>query len=195
MVNYFIALISLLLLNQRISKDNNPREILNFDKGWTFQLGESIGAEQPGFNDSAWRKLNVPHDWSIEGEFSEKNLATAKSGGLPGGIGWYRISFNVTSEDLKRNVFIDFDGVYQNSEVWINGHSVGKRLYGYSTFRYDLTPYLIAGEKGNVIAVRVDNSAQPNSRWYSGSGIFRNVWLGKTYIAHWGTQITTPLVT
>jgi beta-galactosidase len=185
----------LLLLNQCISQDNNTREILNFDKGWTFQLGESIGAEQPGFNDSASRKLNVPHDWSIEGEFSEKNLATAKRGGLPGGIGWYRKSFKVTSEDLKRNVFIFFDGVYQYSEVWINGHSVGKRLYGYSTFRYDLTPYLIAGEKGNVIAVRVDNSAQPNSRWYSGSGIFRNVLLGKTYIAHWGTQNTTPLVT
>ena len=198
LVNCYIALISLLLLNQCISKDNNPREILNFDKGWTFQLGESIGAEQPGFNDSAWRKLNVPHDWSIEGEFSEKNLATAKGGALPGGIGWYRKSFTVTAEDLKRNVFIDFDGVYQNSEVWINGHSVGKRFYGYSTFRYDLTPYLIAGEKGNVIAVRVDNSAQPNSRWYSGSGIFRNVWLvktGKTYIAHWGTQITTPVIT
>jgi len=171
---------------------------MNFGKDWKFQLGDVPVAETVGFDDSSWRKLNVPHDWSIEGEFSEKNPATPGGGALPGGIGWYRKSFKVSAEDLKGSVFIDFDGIYQNSEVWINGHSLGKRFYGYSSFRFELTPYLVAGDKGNIIAVKVDNSLQPNSRWYSGSGIYRNVWLvttGKTYIAHWGTFVTTPEIT
>jgi len=188
----------LLLLNQCISKHENGRSIVSFGKDWKFQLGDVPGAEAVGFADAAWRKLNIPHDWSIEGEFSEKNPATPGGGALPGGIGWYRKSFKISDEDLKRSVFIDFDGVYQNSEVWINGHSLGKRFYGYSSFRYELTPYLVAGDKENVIAVRVDNSTQPNSRWYSASGIYRNVWLvttGKTHIEHWGMVVTTPEIT
>ena len=188
----------LLLLNQCISKHENGRTIVSFGKDWKFQLGDVPGAEAVGFADAAWRKLNVPHDWSIEGEFSEKNPATPGGGALPGGIGWYRKSFKVSEEDLKGSVFIDFDGVYQNSEVWINGHSLGKRFYGYSSFRYELTPYLVAGDKDNVLAVKVDNSTQPNSRWYSGSGIYRNVWLvttGKTYVEHWGMVVTTPEIT
>ena len=195
LLNYSFGLLLLLLFNQCIFKPQNGRTILNFGKDWKFHLGDVTGAENSGFDDSAWRRLNVPHDWSIEGKFSEKNPATPGGGALPGGIGWYRKSFKISSEDIKRSVFIDFDGVYQNSEVWINGHSVGKRFYGYSSFRYELTPYLAAGEKGNVIAVRVDNSQQPNSRWYSGSGIFRNVWLittGNTHVDHWGTSVTTP---
>jgi beta-galactosidase len=193
-----LGMFLLLLLNQCISKHENGRSIVSFGKDWKFQLGDVSGAEAVGFADAAWRKLNVPHDWSIEGEFSEKNPATPGGGALPGGIGWYRKSFKVSEENLKSSVFIDFDGVYQNSEVWINGHSLGKRFYGYSSFRYELTPYLVAGDKENVIAVRVDNSTQPNSRWYSGSGIYRNVWLvttGKTYIEHWGTVVTTPEIT
>jgi beta-galactosidase len=187
-----------LLLSQCVAKHENGRSIVSFGKDWKFQLGDVRGAEAVGFADATWRKLNVPHDWSIEGEFSEKNPATPGGGALPGGIGWYRKSFKVSEEDLKGSVFIDFDGVYQNSEVWINGHSLGKRFYGYSSFRYELTPYLIAGDKDNVIAVRVDNSTQPNSRWYSGSGIYRNVWLvttGKTHVEHWGTFVTTPEIT
>ena len=170
----------------------------NFGKDWKFHLGDVPGAEAASFNASDWRTLNVPHDWSIEGEFSEKNPATPGGGALPGGIGWYRKSFRLPSDSGDKMIFIDFDGVYQNSEVWINGHSVGKRHYGYSSFRYDLTPYLAKGDQENIVAVRVDNSTQPNSRWYSGSGIFRNVWLvttGKTYINHWGTVVTTPLIT
>jgi len=193
--NVLPGLVLILLLNQCISKKENARMTVNFGKDWKFQLGDNPGAEAVGFADASWRKLNVPHDWSIEGAFSEKNPATPGGGALPGGIGWYRKSFKVSADDLKGTVFIDFDGVYQNSEVWINGHSLGKRFYGYSSFRYELTPYLVAGEKENVLAVKVDNSMQPNSRWYSGSGIYRNVWLvttGKTYIAHWGTFITTP---
>ena len=193
--NLLLVIFSLMLLIQCTSKKENARSILNFGKDWKFQLGDISGAEATKFDDSAWRKLNVPHDWSIEGEFSDKNPATPGGGALPGGIGWYRKSFKVTADDLKGSIFIDFDGVYQNSEVWINGHSVGKRFYGYSSFRYELTPFLVAGD--NLIAVKVDNSTQPNSRWYSGSGIYRNVWLvttGKTYIDHWGTFVTTPEV-
>ena len=196
--NFLSGLVLILLLNQCISKKENARMTVNFGKDWKFQLGNNPGAEAVGFADASWRKLNVPHDWSIEGAFSEKNPATPGGGALPGGIGWYRKSFKVSADDLKGTVFIDFDGIYQNSEVWINGHSLGKRFYGYSSFRYELTPYLVAGEKENVLAVKVDNSMQPNSRWYSGSGIYRNVWLvttGKTYIAHWGTFITTPEIT
>ena len=193
--NISLGLFLLLVLNQCVSKQEKGRSIVSFGKDWKFQLGDVPGAEAVGFADASWRKLNIPHDWSIEGEFSEKNPASPGGGALPGGIGWYRKSFKVSTEDLKGSVFIDFDGVYQNSEVWINGHSLGRRFYGYSSFRYELTPYLVAGDKENVLAVKVDNSMQPNSRWYSGSGIYRNVWLvttGKTYIAHWGTFITTP---
>ncbi len=193
--NLLLVIFSLMLLIQCTSKKENARSILNFGKDWKFQLGNISGAEAVKFDDSSWRKLNVPHDWSIEGQFSEKNPSTPEGGALPGGIGWYRKSFQVSEQDLKGLVFIDFDGVYQNSEVWINGHSVGKRFYGYSSFRYELTPFLVAGD--NLIAVKVDNSTQPNSRWYSGSGIYRNVWLvttGKTYIDHWGTFVTTPEV-
>jgi beta-galactosidase len=194
--NLALGIIAAMMFTQCAAKKENARTILNFNKDWKFQLGDVSGAELVKFDDSAWRKLNVPHDWSIEGEFSDKNPASPGGGALPGGIGWYRKSFQVSPEALKGSVFIDFDGVYQNSEVWINGHSLGKRFYGYSSFRYELTPYLIAGE--NTMAVKVDNASQPNSRWYSGSGIYRNVWLvttGKTYIKHWGTFITTPEVT
>lgn len=198
LLNVLPGLFLLLLLIQCVPDQDSARTILNFGKDWKFHPGDVPVAETVGFDDSSWRKLNVPHDWSIEGEFSEKNPATPGGGALPGGIGWYRKSFKISAEDLKRSVFIDFDGIYQNSEVWINGHSLGKRFYGYSSFRYELTPYLVTGDQENVIAVKVDNSLQPNSRWYSGSGIYRNVWLvttGKTYIAHWGTFVTTPEIT
>src|SRR5438046_2110986 len=174
------------------------RRTLDFDRGWRFHLGDLSGAEAPGFDDSGWRTLDLPHDWSIEGEFSESNPAGVGGGALPGGIGWYRKTFTVPSANSGRLTFVDFDGVYRNSEVWINGHSLGKRPYGYSSFRHELTPYLHVGAAPNVIAVRVDNSKQPNSRWYSGSGIYRNVWLVTTdpvHVDHWGTYVTTSDVT
>lgn len=195
---FLLLFILSIFFSQCNSIQEKTRLIHNFGKDWKFQLGDVSGAEAIDFDDSSWRKLNVPHDWSIEGEFSETNPATPGGGALPGGIGWYRKSFTVPYEDLDGVVFIDFDGIYQNSEVWINGHSLGKRFYGYSSFRYELTPYLKGGDHLNVIAVKVDNSAQPNSRWYSGSGIYRNVWLkttGKTHIDHWGTFVTTPEIT
>jgi beta-galactosidase len=173
------------------------RQTENFGKNWKFHLGEASNAQDPAFDDSAWRVLRLPHDWSVEGEFSDKNPATAGGGALPGGIGWYRKAFSLPESQGGKSVFIDFDGVYRNSEVWINGNYLGKRPYGYSSFRYELTPYLLYGDKMNVLAVKVDNSQQPNSRWYSGSGIYRNVWLvttDKIFVNHWGTFITTPQV-
>jgi len=170
---------------------------MNFNKDWKFYLGNAVGASDPDYNDSEWRNLNLPHDWSIEGEFKQDNPATPGGGALPGGIGWYRKNFILSDQDKDKLVFVDFDGIYQNSEVWINGHYLGKRPYGYISFRYELTPYLIYGDGKNVLAVKVDNSKQPNSRWYSGSGIYRNVWLvmtNKVFIDHWGTVITTPRI-
>lgn len=191
-------MIALLLLSQCFStSQKNARLIENFGKGWKFNLGDLPGAEAVDFDDSGWRKLNVPHDWSIEGEFNEQHPATPGGGALPGGVGWYRKTFVIEEMGEDQMVYIDFDGVYQNSEVWINGQRLGKRHYGYSSFRYNLTPYLYEEGMKNILAVRVDNSAQPNSRWYSGSGIFRNVWLvttGKTHIDHWGTFVTTPVI-
>ncbi len=172
------------------------RQTANFDHGWRFHLGDVTGAQAVAFNDSTWRKLDLPHDWSIEGDFSEQNPAGVGGGALPGGIGWYRKAFTVPAADKSKLVFIEFDGVYRNSEVWINGHSLGKRPYGYSSFRYELTPQLRFDAR-NVIAVRVDNSQQPNSRWYSGSGIYRHVRLVTTSPVHvdqWGTYVTTESV-
>lgn len=173
-----------------------PREIRDFDANWKFCPGDTKEAFRDDYNDASWRTLDLPHDWSIEGKFDEKNPATTGGGALPGGIGWYRKSFEMPVSAKGKSVFVDFDGVYRNSEVWINGNYLGKRPNGYISFRYDLTPYLYFGKKKNVIAVRVDNSDQPNSRWYSGSGIYRNVWLTITnpiQVKQWGTHILTEL--
>jgi beta-galactosidase len=171
------------------------RSRVSFDKGWKFHLGDVAGASEVSFDDKGWRGLNLPHDWSIELKFDEHSPTGTGGGALPGGIGWYRKDFTLPASDKGKNVFIDFDGVYRKSEVWINGHSLGMRPNGYISFRYDLGPYLKYGDEKNVLAVRVDNAEQPNSRWYSGSGIYRNVWLvttGKLAVDHWGTYITTP---
>ena len=174
------------------------RRTENFCKNWKFNLGDVENGHETGLEDSRWRVIDLPHDWSIEGEFSKDNPATPGGGALPGGIGWYRKTFPTPKSDRGKLVFVEFDGVYRNSEVWINGHYLGKRPYGYSSFRYELTAFLKYGNERNVLAVKVDNSLQPNSRWYSGSGIYRNVWLvttEKVCIDHWGTWITTPEVT
>ena len=192
--------VTCLITSLLISCSVAPAEIRtteNFGQTWKFHLGDVSEGSDPAFADSAWRIVNLPHDWSIEGEFSEENPASPGGGALPGGIGWYRKSFTIPETEKNRLVFITFDGVYRNSEVWINGHYLGKRPYGYISFQYELTPHLNYGDSPNLIAVRVDNSQQPNSRWYSGSGIYRNVWLTRTekvHVDHWGTFITTPQV-
>ena len=177
--------------------DQPARTRLSFNTEWQFYLGDDSLARLPDFDDSSWRKLDLPHDWSIEGSFSKDNPSTTAEGALPTGIGWYRKQFALPASSVKKHVFIDFDGVYCNSEVWINGHYLGKRPNGYISFRYELTSFLKFGDEQNVIAVRVDNSEQPNSRWYTGSGIYRNVWLVTTeevHVSHWGTCMTTPQV-
>jgi beta-galactosidase len=195
-----ICLFTLLLAvlgNWQSFANPRPGNTSNFNRDWRFNLGDVANAQAPDLDDTNWRALNLPHDWSIEGEFSEKNPAGFGGGALPGGTGWYRKTFTVPSSSNGKSVFIDFDGVYRNSEVWINGQYLGKRPYGYISFQYDLSPYLNYGAQKNVIAVKVDNSQQPNSRWYSGSGIYRNVWLttiDKTHVDHWGTYLTTPEV-
>ena len=172
------------------------RVTTSFDKDWLFLKSDAQGAEQSNFADSTWRKLDVPHDWSIEGPFDAKNPTGGAGGFLPAGIGWYRKHFTVPKDQTNRRVFIDFDGIMANSDVWINGFHLGKRPYGYVSFQYELTGHLNLGGD-NVIAVRVDNSGQPASRWYTGAGIYRHVRLVTTepvHFANWGTFITTPMI-
>lgn len=169
----------------------------DFNKDWKFHLGDIPKAEGIQFDDSGWRKLNLPHDWSIEGQFGNDNPSGVGGGALPGGTGWYRKSFIIPENSKEKLVFVEFDGIYRYSEVWINNNYLGKRPNGYISFQYELTPFLKYGNEKNIIAVRVDNSLQPNTRWYSGSGIYRNVRLvinNKLHVEHWGTFITTPRV-
>ena len=175
---------------------SNPvRTIESFDLDWKFFKGDPKGAESSGYNDSSWANISLPHDWSVEGPYRKENPSC--QGYLPGGIGWYRKAFGVSGENREKRITVRFDGVYENSEVWLNGHFLGKRPYGYIWFSYDLTPYLKFGNDRNVLAVRVDHSQNADSRWYSGSGIFRDVWLvttSKMHVGEWGTYITTPRV-
>ena len=167
----------------------------DFDLGWKFFKGDPKGAEMRAFDDSKWKNVELPNDWSILGPFSKNNPSCQAY--LPGGIGWYRKTFDMANEYRGRKVIIKFDGVYEDSKVWINGHYLGERPYGYIGFRYNLTPYLEYGKSENVIAVRVNHSQDADSRWYSGSGINRNVWLiitNKIHVKQWGTFITTPQV-
>ena len=170
----------------------------SFDADWRFFKGDAMGAEQPSFYDSTWRKLDVPHDWSIEGPFSKTNKTGGAGAWLPSGVGWYRKQFILPAEQNGKRVCVEFDGVMQNSEVWINGVSLGKRPNGYVSFSYDLTSYIKSGKgETNVIAVRADTSAQPASRWYSGAGIYRHVRLRITAAVHlepYSLFVTTPVI-
>ncbi|MDE6394558.1 MAG: beta galactosidase jelly roll domain-containing protein, partial [Duncaniella sp.] len=168
----------------------DPRAV-PFVDGWRFILADSAQYKDPGYDDSHWRSLTLPHDWAIEGDFSQSNPSGTAGGALPGGVGWYRKTFTPDARLKDKNLHVDFDGVYMNSTVYINGHELGTRPYGYASFSYDITPWLNA-EGENVIAVRVDNAEQPNSRWYSGCGIYRNVWLraqGDVSIPLWGQHV------
>ncbi len=168
----------------------------NFDRGWRFHRGDFPGAEVPKFSDADWRILDLPHDWSIEGPFDEKEPSSSCGAYLPTGIGWYRKKFRLPSSHKNKKLTIEFDGVYELSAVWINGHFLGQRPYGYVPFFYDITPYITLGSE-NLIAVKVDNSRQTNCRWYSGSGIYRHTWLlstNKIHIAQWGTLVSSSRV-
>ena len=154
-----------------------------FDDDWLFSQSDDKEASRPSFDDSAWRRLSLPHDWSIEGQLSREWASC--TGYLPAGVAWYRKHFDLTS--ISDKTYIYFEGIYNRSEVYLNGHLLGKRPNGYVSFMYDMTPYL--RQRGNVLAVRVDHSRYADSRWYTGSGIYRDVWLVRardTHLSQWG---------
>ena len=197
MMNKLILYVWVVLFSCSCMAAKPTRVVTDFNQNWKFSLDDTkVAGQQVSLDDSQWRVLRLPHDWSIESDFQEKAPATPGGGALPGGVGWYRKTFTVEKNMTGKKVFVEFDGVYHRSEVWINGISLGKRPNGYISFRYDLTPHIRFGAE-NVIAVKVDNSQQPNSRWYSGSGIYRNVRLVFTdpmHVDYHGTYVTTPRI-
>lgn len=170
-------------------------ERMLFDSDWKFCLSKSIKQPSTPFDETMWRTIDLPHDWAIEGDFHVNNPSGSVGGALPGGIGWYRKHFSVNEMDETIRYYIDFDGIFMNSSVYLNGHLLGTRPYGFIGFRYDLTPYL--NRKGeNILTVCVDNSKQPNVRWYSGCGIYRHVYLVRendVHIAQWGVNVNTKM--
>jgi beta-galactosidase len=167
-----------------------------FNDNWQFKLDTANTPNDAGLAKAQWRDVQLPHDWSIDLNFDENSPSGNRGASLRGGTALYRKYFTLNKSDKEKNIFIDFDGVYMNSTVWINGHKLGTRPFGYISFRYDLTPFLKFGTQKNELVVRVENQ-QPNSRWYSGGGIYRNVWLvktGKVFVDYCGTYITTPKV-
>jgi len=186
------------LLIQRIATAAPPRQTVSFDADWRFHLGDVKGAESPDVSDADWRKLDVPHDWMIEQAFDRQSPGGAGGGYLDGGVGWYRKTFKlsdlIANPSPDQHVFIQFDGVYMDSDVWLNGQHLGNHPYGYTSFQYDLTKF-IKRDAPNELAVRC-NVVQPCSRFYSGAGIYRHVWLTVTqpiHVDHWGTYITSVL--
>ncbi len=172
----------------------SPAQIL-FNDGWRFHKGDLASPETAAIDTTGWRAVSLPHDWGIEGPFSEE-WASA-TGFLPGGIGWYKKVFSAPKNWQAKHVFLYFDGVYKNSTVWLNGHLLGNRPNGFIPFEYELTKYLDANGK-NVLTVKVDHSEFADSRWYTGSGIYRNVYLAvkePIYIPTWGVQFSTPAIT
>jgi len=195
MRKYTLAICALAISSMLFAQQNKSRNTTDFDPGWKFSLGDFPKARQSDFNDDKWRILDVPHDWSIELENDKGAPGGGNVGFFPTGIGWYRKTFDVPKYDPEKKYSIEFDGVYMNSEVWVNDVYLGRHPYGYSSFSYDLTGLL--KNTDNVIAVRVDNSMQPNSRWYTGSGIYRHVRLVETKRLHfekWGIFYYTKSV-
>ena len=167
----------------------------SFDLGWQFNLGDAAGAEDPTFDDSSWDPVDVPHDWSITLPYNQSSQAGAGGGYLDGGVGWYRKTFTLPSQSSDERWLVQFDGVYMDSTVWLNGDEVCVRPYGFTSFECDLTESAVFGGE-NVLAVRVNNQL-PSSRWYSGSGIYRHVWLktvDPVHVAYLGTKVATPEV-
>ncbi|MEZ5315912.1 MAG: glycoside hydrolase family 2 TIM barrel-domain containing protein [Vicinamibacterales bacterium] len=174
----------------------SARVVLDADAGWRFSRGDFASAAMPAFDDAAWTTVDLPHDWSADGPFSAE--FGSGNGYAPGGVGWYRKHFTLPPSLEGHVGAMEFDGIYDHSEIWVNGHLVGGRPYGYSSFEVPLTPFLRSGGADNVVAVRVDHSRFADSRWYTGSGIYRHVRMRFTdplHVAHWGTTVTTPTVT
>jgi beta-galactosidase len=203
----FISLIPLITSCKQKKMNEKMRTAL-FDDNWRFIKENPSGAENPAFDDSKWRTIDLPHDWSIEdlpgqtgdsviGPFSRAASGKMSTGYTVGGTAWYRKSFVIDKADKEKIAFLQFDGIYMNSDVWINGKHVGNHPYGYTSFYYDITPYLNPAGQPNVVAVQVKNEGR-NARWYSGSGIYRHTWLTLVNLVHigvWGIYVTTPVVT
>lgn len=195
MIRKVVAVIVFFALSQLTF--GQARELINFNTDWRFVLADDLQFRHVEFGDNTWKSVTLPHDWSIGFDFGAEYPAGNAGGALPGGIGWYRKSFVLDEKDRGKNIVLHFGGAYRYTEVWINGIYLGKHINGYLSFEHDLTKYLYFGEKENVVAVRVDNSLQPNSRWYTGSGLYRDVRLEKRNASHLlrsETIITTPLV-
>ena len=176
------------------AQTTSPRQVLRADYGWKFLLGDPTDAAAQSFQDSGWRTVDLPHDWSIEQAPSEKNATGSGGGYFPAGIGWYRRTFTAPASWKGKQVSVEFDGVASNATVFLNGKKLGIHPYAYTSFRFNLTPDLDFS-KANVIAVRVDCSQQPSSRWYTGSGIYRHVHILVTdpvHVAPWGVFVSTP---
>ncbi len=197
-MKYLYSILSLFfLLHSSDTEPSQIRVIEDFNSNWKFHLGNVANAEVSQFNDNDWRTLNVPHDWSIEEGYQKEGDVAASTGFVPGGIGWYRKSFSLNESDKGKHISILFDGVYNNSTVWINGHKLGTRPNGYISFTYNLTEHLNYDGSENIIAVKVDRTAYVDSRWYTGSGIYRHVKLIKKsplHIKQWGVKVSTPEV-
>ncbi len=190
-----LLLIIFTCVTATFSLAQEPRQNILFNNAWKFHKGDLANAENISFDDSQWRTLDLPHDWSIEGPFSEQWASCTAF--LPGGIGWYRKTFKIPTDMRSKELSIYFDGVYKNSTVWLNGHLLGNRPNGFIPFEYELTKYLDKS-RNNVIVVKVDHSQFADSRWYTGSGINRNVYLiaeDPVHIAQWGVVFTTPQIT
>ncbi|HSY43771.1 MAG TPA: beta galactosidase jelly roll domain-containing protein, partial [Candidatus Acidoferrum sp.] len=173
----------------------SARTVQDFDADWLFSKGNFAAAMMPAFDDSRWRTVTLPHDWSSDGPFTDD--WGSGNGYAPGGIGWYRKHFQLDTNQANASVTLEFDGVYDYSEVWINGKYAGGRPYGFSSFQCDLAPFVKHDGGENTVAVRVDHSRFADSRYYTGSGIYRNVRLviaDKLHIGHWGVSITAPKV-
>lgn len=190
---FSLLLLASLILFTGASAWAGQRDAISFDADWKFQIGDVSGAEVPDYNDSGWRTLDVPHDWSIEGEYSKNNPMGGTAGYLPAGIGWYRKTFAVTDVMKGKYVEVAFDGVFMNSTVWANGKKLGTRPYGWISFSYDISEIVDSSDE-ITIAVRVDNEKQPAARWYTGSGIYGHTWLdikNKVHIPHDGVFVRT----
>lgn len=196
-LNHWVKPIASIVLSAVLAAAASARTIVSLDPDWRFFQGEAKGAERPEFDTSSWRKLDVPHDWSIEGNF-DKNAATTGSGGwLPSGVAWYRREIKLPADAKGQRVWIEFDGVMHNSDVWLNGKHLGHRPNGYVSFRYDISDHLNP-DGPDILVVKADTSAQPASRWYSGAGIYRHVRLvtaHPVHVAPWGVYVTTPEAT
>jgi beta-galactosidase len=201
--------------NYKHVKTGNDSRTISFDEGWRFIKENPDGAEDPAFDDSEWRTIDLPHDWSIEdlpigqaglpgqihdsiiGPFSKASISKKGTGYTVGGTAWYRKHFTLNKKDKGKIAYLRFDGVYMNSDIWVNGKHIGNHPYGYTSFYYDITSCLNAAGQSNVVSVRVRNEGE-NARWYSGSGIYRHTWItiaNPVHIGIWGVYVKTPSVT